>query len=116
LPLSNTGTTATSFHAAGKYSWVRLKLDICLTIGIKIFEQPFMIEPGISSTPADFEGFSLLMALQTSALEMGQGIKFRKLRETGKVHRAVVIINRLKVLSESINNCIGLEQVCTINI
>jgi hypothetical protein len=37
----------------------------------KILEQPFMIKPGISSSPTDLEGFSLLMALQTSASEMG---------------------------------------------
>jgi hypothetical protein len=30
-----------------------------------------MVKPGISSSPTDFEGFNLLMALQTSALEMG---------------------------------------------
>jgi hypothetical protein len=31
------GTIAASFHAAGKYCWVRLKLNICLSIGIKIY-------------------------------------------------------------------------------
>jgi hypothetical protein len=30
-----------------------------------------MIKPGISSSPTDLEGFSLLMDLQTSALEIG---------------------------------------------
>jgi hypothetical protein len=30
-----------------------------------------MIKPGISSSPTDLEGFSLLMALQKSASEMG---------------------------------------------
>jgi hypothetical protein len=30
-----------------------------------------MIKPGISSSPTDLEGFSLLMALLTSASEMG---------------------------------------------
>jgi hypothetical protein len=49
---------------------VRLKLNICLRIGIKILEQPFMIKPGISSSPTDLEGLSLLTALQTSASEM----------------------------------------------
>jgi hypothetical protein len=44
---------------------------MCLRIGIKILEQPFMIKPGISSSPTDLEGFSLLMALQTSASKMG---------------------------------------------
>jgi hypothetical protein len=58
LPLLNTGTTANSFHAAGKYCCVRFKLKICLRIGIKITEQPFMIKPGISSSPTDWEGFA----------------------------------------------------------
>jgi hypothetical protein len=40
-------------------------------IAIKILEQPFMIKPGISSSPTDLEGFNLLMALQTSASELG---------------------------------------------
>jgi hypothetical protein len=44
LLLLNTGTTAASFHAAGKYCPVRLKLNICLRIGIKLAEQPFMME------------------------------------------------------------------------
>jgi hypothetical protein len=39
LPLLNTGTTAASFHAAGNYYWVRLKLNKCLRIGIKILEK-----------------------------------------------------------------------------
>jgi hypothetical protein len=38
---------------------------------MKIAEQPFMMKPGISSIPTDFEGFLLLMALQTSASETG---------------------------------------------
>jgi hypothetical protein len=62
----NAGTTAASFHGAGKCCWVRL-LNICLRIGIKILEQPFMINPGISSGLRDLEGFGLLMALQASA-------------------------------------------------
>jgi hypothetical protein len=36
-----------SFHAAGQYCWVRLKLNICLRMGIKILGQPFMIKQGI---------------------------------------------------------------------
>jgi hypothetical protein len=70
LPLLNNDKTAASFHASGKYCWVRFKLNICLRIGIKILEHYFMIKPGISST-TDLEGFSLLMALQTSTTEMG---------------------------------------------
>jgi hypothetical protein len=52
---------AASFHAVGKY----------LRIGIKTAEQPFMTNPGISSSPTDLEGFSLLIALQTSKSEIG---------------------------------------------
>jgi hypothetical protein len=36
---------------------------------MKIAEQPFMVKPGTSSSLTDIEGFSLLMALQTSASE-----------------------------------------------
>jgi hypothetical protein len=58
LPLLNTGTTAASFHAAGKYCWVRLKLNICLRTGIKIPEQSFMIKPRISSSPTDNNNYN----------------------------------------------------------
>jgi hypothetical protein len=51
LPLLNTGTTAASFHALGKYCWVRLKLNTCLRVEIKIPEQRYVIKPGISSSP-----------------------------------------------------------------
>jgi hypothetical protein len=44
---------------------------MCLRIGIKIPEQLFMIKPAISSNPTDMEGCNLLMALQTSASEIG---------------------------------------------
>jgi hypothetical protein len=64
-------TIAASFHAAGKYCWVRLKLNICLGIGIKISEEPFMIKPGTSSSSTDLEDFSLLMVLQIFASEVG---------------------------------------------
>jgi hypothetical protein len=40
-------------------------------MGMKMAEQPFMMKPGISSSATDFEGFSLLMALRTSASERG---------------------------------------------
>jgi hypothetical protein len=40
-------------------------------MGMKMAEQPLMMKPGISSSPTDFEGFSLLMSLQTSASETG---------------------------------------------
>jgi hypothetical protein len=41
-------------------------LNTSLRIGINIAEQP-----GISSSPTNLEGFSLLLALQTSASETG---------------------------------------------
>jgi hypothetical protein len=34
-----------------KYCWVRLKLIICLRVGIKMLEQHLLIKPGISSGP-----------------------------------------------------------------
>jgi hypothetical protein len=40
-------------------------------MGMKMAEQPLMMKPRISSSPTDFEGFSLMMDLQTSASEMG---------------------------------------------
>jgi hypothetical protein len=45
-------------------------LNICLRIGIKITEQTFMTNLGIPSSPPDL-GLSLLMALKTSAWEVG---------------------------------------------
>jgi hypothetical protein len=75
MPLLNTGTITASFHAAGKYSWVRLKLHMFLRIGIKIPEQPFMIKPGILSSPTDLEG---------PHRKWGQGIKFQKIAREGK--------------------------------
>jgi hypothetical protein len=71
LPLLNSGKTAVSFHAAGTYCRARLKLNICVRIGLKITEQPLMMKPGISSSLRDFECCSLLMALQISASETG---------------------------------------------
>jgi hypothetical protein len=57
---------------------------MCLRIGIKIAEQPFMTNPGISSSPTDLEGFSLLMALQTSKSEIGQEIRIQKIAKEGE--------------------------------
>jgi hypothetical protein len=34
----NTGKIPASFYTAGEYCWVRLKLNICLRIGIKLPE------------------------------------------------------------------------------
>jgi hypothetical protein len=44
---------------------------MCLRIGIKITEQPFITNSVMLSSPTDLEGFSLLMDLQTSASELG---------------------------------------------
>jgi hypothetical protein len=43
-------------------------------MGMKMAEQPLMMKPGISSSLTDFEGFSPLMALQTSASETGASV------------------------------------------
>jgi hypothetical protein len=67
-----------------KYCWVRLKLNICLRIGVKILEQTFMMKPGLSSSPRDIEGFVLLMALQTSASEMRERDKIQKIARDGE--------------------------------
>jgi hypothetical protein len=71
VPLLNTCTTAASFYAAEKHGWFRLKLNICLRVGIKLPEQPFRIKSGISSSPTDLEGFSVLLALQAVASKIG---------------------------------------------
>jgi hypothetical protein len=43
-----------------------------------------MIKPEILSSPTDLEGLSLFIALQTSASEMGQGIKIQKTEKDGE--------------------------------
>jgi hypothetical protein len=37
------GTTAASLHAVGKYCWIRLKLNICLRIKVKV--KPSLQQP-----------------------------------------------------------------------
>jgi hypothetical protein len=49
----NMCTLAVSFHTAGKYC--RVKLIVCLKIGMKIPKQPFMTKPRISLIPAGLE-------------------------------------------------------------
>jgi hypothetical protein len=53
----------------GKYCCDKLRLKICLRIGTHISEQPLIINPGMSSTPADLDGLSRLMALTMSGSE-----------------------------------------------
>jgi hypothetical protein len=50
-------------------------------MGMKMAEQPFMMKPRISSSLTDFEGFILLMALQTSASETGTRDNYSEERE-----------------------------------
>jgi hypothetical protein len=94
---------------------IQLQLKLCKLILIKnkrtITEQLFMINSVISSSPTDLAGFSLQMASQTSASETGTRNKDSEncTMGGGDVHRAMVIINRVKMLSESISNCTGLE-------
>jgi hypothetical protein len=56
----------------------RLKLNIRLRIWIKTPEEPFITNPGISSNPTGLEGFSHLMALQTSAFDNNNNYIKRK--------------------------------------
>jgi hypothetical protein len=53
----------------GKYCCDKLRLKICLRTGTKISVQPLIMNPGMSSTPADLDGFSSLMALIISESE-----------------------------------------------
>jgi hypothetical protein len=83
---------------------------------MKIAEEPFKMKPGISSSPTDFESFSFLMALQTFTSETEARDRNSEHCETGKVDRATVIMNWLKVLSESIRNYNGLGHMCIMDI
>jgi hypothetical protein len=63
-----------------------------------------MIKPGISSSTTDLEGYNLLTALQTSALEVGA-----RSENSEACERAMAIINRWKNFRGSISNRIWLE-------
>jgi hypothetical protein len=55
-------------------------------------EQPFMTKPGISSSPTDFETFSVLMALRISASETGAGDKPSEESERGGKSRGLHLL------------------------
>jgi hypothetical protein len=50
-------TVAASFPAAGKYCWLRLKVNMYLRMGIKIPEQSFIIKRGMLSSTTDLKSF-----------------------------------------------------------
>jgi hypothetical protein len=60
-----------------------LKLNICISIAIKITELPFKTNPGMSSSPTALEGLKQLMASQTSA--SGIGVKDRDSEDCGRL-------------------------------
>jgi hypothetical protein len=60
-------------------------LKINLRKGIKISEQPFIINAGMLSIPTDFEGRKRLMALKTSKSETDAKDKESEEREAVEV-------------------------------
>jgi hypothetical protein len=62
LPFFTTGTIAACFHRVGKYCCDKLRLKICLRIGINISVQPLIMNPRMS-TPTDLDGLRCLIAL-----------------------------------------------------
>jgi hypothetical protein len=70
LPFLKTGTTAVSFHTDGNVSLDTLRLNTYVSNGIKISEQPLMINGGMPSKPTHLEGFRYFTALLTSAAEI----------------------------------------------
>jgi hypothetical protein len=85
LPFLKTGTTAVSFHKDGNVSLDTLRLNMYASNGIKISEQPIMINDGISSKPTQLEGFRRFIALLTSAAETGAIGKKSVVRDCGAV-------------------------------
>jgi hypothetical protein len=66
-----TGTTAVCFHKDGKVALVTLRLNICVNRGINTSKQPLIMKDGIPSSPTHLEGLRHLIALLTSATEIG---------------------------------------------
>jgi hypothetical protein len=68
-PFLNTGTTAVCFHKDGKVPLVTLRVRILVNKGIKISDQPLI--NGIPPNLTHLEGLRRLIALLTSAAEIG---------------------------------------------
>jgi hypothetical protein len=77
--ITNNGTVAffkhwnnnSCFHNDGKVALVKLRLKIQLNKGVKISEQTLITKNGIPSNPTHLEGLGRLVALLTSAAEIG---------------------------------------------
>jgi hypothetical protein len=63
------GTTAACFRGVGKIRSDKLRLKINLGIGIKLSEQPFIVNAGMPSNSTDFDGARRLIALRRSESE-----------------------------------------------
>jgi hypothetical protein len=63
------GTTAAFFQRVGKIRCDKLRTKISLRTGIKLSEQPFIINAAMPSNPSDFDGRKRLIALGTSESE-----------------------------------------------
>jgi hypothetical protein len=66
-----TGATAVCFHKDGKVALVTLSLNIRVNSGINTSEQPLIMKDGIASSPTHLESLRRLIALLTSAAEIG---------------------------------------------
>jgi hypothetical protein len=67
----HTGTTAVCFRKDGKVSLATLRLKMYVNNGIKMSEQPLIINDGIRSIPTHLDGVRRFIALLTSAAEIG---------------------------------------------
>ena len=63
------GKMAACFKRVGEIRCDKLRLKINLHTGIKISEQPFIINEGMPSSPTDFDGHRHFIALRTSEAE-----------------------------------------------
>jgi hypothetical protein len=70
LPFLNTGTTAVCFHKDGKVSLATLRLKIFVNSGIKMSEQPLIMNGEIPSKPEHLDCLRRITALLTSAAEI----------------------------------------------
>jgi hypothetical protein len=67
----NAGTAAVCFHKDEKVSLATLRLKIYINYGVKIFEQPFIINDGIPFKLTHLDGLRHFTALLTTAAEIG---------------------------------------------
>jgi hypothetical protein len=68
----------------------KFRLKICLRIGTNISIQSLIMNPGMSSTPTDLDGFRRLMALLTSESETDP--EDRNSEDDKRVGKKIIII------------------------